>query len=145
MQLPPNVMYTVTVVLSLTSINLHTKLNILAQPYNRDGNIEFLALSKLEALANIPVLTAIEDNAEKFMDTAGSRLEHCFRSRKMRLAYEYIENWKSEKNPFHKPTWSGLLTVLGEIGLESLAKNIDDILKNTSSSVQQLDEHKDPA
>ena len=85
------------------------------QPYNPNSIVSFLALSKLEGLAKVPVLTAIEDNAEKFMDKAGFNLFNlvrCFRTRKVRLACEYIESWKVEKNPFHKPTWLGLLSVL---------------------------------
>ena len=116
----------------------------IVQPYNPEEEVTVLALSKLENLAKIMILSAVESNVEKFMDTAGFQFIHCFRSRKVRLAYEYIESWKLEKNPFHKPTWLGLLTVLGEIGYDSMAQNIDGILKDTSPSVQQLDEHKDP-
>ena len=104
-----------------------------------------MALSKLEGLANILVLTAVEDNAEKFMDTAGFQLRRCSRkTENVRIAYEYIESWKKEKQPFHQPTWSGFLTVLREIGLEPLAQRIDDFLKETSPSVEHLDEQKDP-
>ena len=92
---------------------------------------------------NIPVLTNIENNAEMFMDTAGFKLATKYLS-KVRLAYEYIGSWKREKNPIYKPTWSGLLAVLRQIGLDSLAQNIDSILKKTSPSVEDLDEHKDP-
>ena len=116
-----------------------------AQPYNPESKVTFLALSKLEGLANIPVLTDIENNAEKFMDKAGFQFVYRFRSKKVRLAYEYIESWQIEKNPFYKPTWSGLIAVLETIGLESLAKRIDSILKKTSPpDVEHLDEHKVP-
>ena len=119
---------------------------LIAQPYNPDSKVTFLALSKLEGLANISVLTAIENNAEKFMDKAGFQLVYCCKSRNMnvRLAYEYIESWQMEKNPFYKPTWSGLIAVLGTIGLESLANRIDGILKETSPPAEHLDEHKHP-
>ena len=117
---------------------------LIAQPYNPESKVTFLALSKLEGLVNIPVLTAIENNAETFMGKAGFQLMYCSRSMKVRLAYEYIESWQMEKNPFYKPIWSGLIAVLGIIGLESLAKRIDGILKETSPHVEHLDEHKDP-
>jgi hypothetical protein len=122
---------------------------LIAQPYNPESKVTFLALSKLEGLSlvNIKALTAIEDNAEKFMETAGFQLMYMYHSMnmKVRLSYEYIESWQTEKNPFYKPTWSGLIEVLGIIGLESLAKRIDGILKETSPHVDEyLDEHKDP-
>lgn len=117
---------------------------LIAQPYNPESKVTFLALSKLEGLANIPVLTAIENNAERFMDKAGFQLMYRIRTMKVRLAYEYIESWQMEKNPFYKPTWSGLIAVLGTIGLEWLAKRINDILKETSPHVEHLDKHKDP-
>jgi hypothetical protein len=116
----------------------------IAQPYNPENKVTFLALSKLEGLVDIPVLTAIEDNAEKFMDKAGFQLMYCSRNMMVRLAYEYIESWQMEKNPFYKPTWSGLIKVLGIIGLELLAKQVDGILKETSPDVEHLDEHKEP-
>ena len=116
-----------------------------AQPYNPESKVTFLALSKLEGLVNIPVLTAIENNVEKFMDKAGFQLVYRLRTMKVRLAYEYIESWQMEKNPFYKPTWSGLIAVLETIGLESLAKRIDGILKKTSPpDDEHLDKHKDP-
>ena len=115
-----------------------------AQPYSPDSNIEFLALLKLEGIANIPVLTAIENNAEKFVDTAGFKLVRSQKSREVRIACEYIEAWKMEKIPIYKPTWSGLFEVLGQVGLNSLATRIDSILKETSPSVVQQDEHEDP-
>ena len=100
---------------------------------------------KLEELTNIPVLTAIENNAEKFVDTAGFKLVHS-RRRKVRIAYEYIEGWKREKMRFYEPTWTGLFAVLGQTGLNSLAMSIDSILRETSPrpSVEQVVERKDP-
>ena len=117
----------------------------IAQPYNSDSEVEFLALVKLEGLTNIPVLTAIEKNAEKFMDTAGFKLVHS-RRRKVRIAYEYIESWKKEKIRYYEPTWKGFFAVLRQIGLNSLATSIDNILRKTSPSepIEQLAEHKDP-
>ena len=116
-----------------------------AHPYNPGSKVTLLALSKLEGLANIPVLTDIENNAEKFMDKAGFQFVYRFRTMKVRLAYDYIESWQMEKNPFHKPTWSGLIAVLETIGLESLGKRIDGILKKTSPpDAEHLNEHKDP-
>ena len=81
-----------------------------------------------------------------FKRTAGFKLASTAfpRSMKVRLAYEYIGSWKREKNPIYEPTWSGLLAVLRQIGLDSLAQNIDSILKKTSPSVEHSDEHKDP-
>jgi hypothetical protein len=98
---------------------------------------------KLEGLTNIPVLTAIEDNAEKFVDTAGFKLVYSG-SKEVRIAYEYIQGWKKEKMRFYEPTWTGLFAVLGQIGLNSLATSIDNILRETSPSVEQLVERKDP-
>ena len=98
---------------------------------------------KLEELTNIPVLTAIENNAEKFVDTAGFKLVHS-RRRKVRIAYEYIEGWKQEKIKFYEPTWTGLFTVLRQIGLNSLATSIDVILSETSPSIEQGVECEDP-
>lgn len=119
-------------------------LQFIVQPYNPEGHITFLALSKLEGLANLPVLTFVERTIEQFMDTAGFQLNRCFSKRGMRIAYEYIESWKVEKSPFYKPTWSGLLSVLGVIGFDSLAQNIGKVLTDTSSSVEPLDDCKDP-
>ena len=92
------------------------------------------------------MLTAIEKNAEKFRDTAGFKLVHSRRRRKVRIAYEYIESWKREKIKFYEPTWTGLFAVLRQIGLNSLATSIDSILRETSPSepIEQLVEHKDP-
>jgi hypothetical protein len=119
--------------------------HLIAQPYNLDSEVEFLALLKLEGLANIPVLTAIENNAEKFMDTAGFRLVHYGRRKEVRIAYEYIEGWKKEKTiRCYEPTWTGLFAVLRQIGLNSLAMSIDTILRETSLSIEQLVERKDP-
>jgi hypothetical protein len=103
-----------------------------------------LALLKLEGLTNIPVLTAIENNAEKFMETAGFKLVHSERSRPVRIAYEYIESWKKEKMRFYEPTWKELFAVLRQIGLNSLAMRIDRILRETSPSIEQLEERQDP-
>ena len=99
---------------------------------------------KLEGLTNILILTAIEKNAEKFMETAGFKLVHSER-RNVRIAYEYIESWKREKIKSYKPTWTGLFAVLRQIGLNSLATSIDSILRETSRpSIEQLVECKDP-
>jgi hypothetical protein len=98
---------------------------------------------KLERLTNIPVLTAIEDNAEKFIDTAGFKLVQSGR-KEVRIAYEYIESWKKEKITYYGPTWTGLFAVLRQIGLNSLAMSIDSFLRETSPSVEQLVERKDP-
>ncbi|MCG8621070.1 MAG: hypothetical protein MJE68_03575 [Proteobacteria bacterium] len=99
---------------------------------------------KLEELVNIRVLTGIEENAEKFVDTAGFKLVHSTR-RKVRIACEYIEAWKKEKIiRCHKPTWRGLFTVLRQIRLSSLAASIDSILRETSPSIEQGVECEDP-
>ena len=114
-------------------------------PYDPNGEITFLALSKLEILAKIPILAAVEGNLEKFMDTAGFRLVTVrILGDTIRIAYEYIESWRRGKNPTYKPTWSGLLSLLERIELDSLAQKIDSILKKISPSFEQLDEHKDP-
>jgi hypothetical protein len=116
----------------------------IAQSYNQDSEVEFLALLKLEGLTNIQVLTAIEDNAEKFVDTAGFKVVHSG-SKEVRIAYEYIEGWKMEKTiRCYDPTWTGLFTVLRQIGLNSLATSIDTILRETSPSVEQLVGLKEP-
>ena len=101
---------------------------------------------KLEELANIPVLTRIEENAEKFVNTAGFKLVHSNRRREVRIACEYIESWKREKIKFYEPTWTGLFAVLRQIGLNSLATSIDSILRKTGPSepIEQLGERKDP-
>lgn len=78
------------------------------------------------------------------MDTAGFKLVHSQKNRKVRIACEYIEAWKMEKIRFYKPTWSGLFAVLGQVGLNSLATRIDSILRETSPYVEQQDEHQDP-
>ena len=64
----------------------------------------------------------------------------------MRIAYEYIESWKKEKIRYYEPTWKGLFAVLRQIGLNSLATSIDNILRKISPSepIEQLAEHKDP-
>ena len=93
---------------------------------------------------NIPVLTAIKKNAGKFMDTAGFKLVHSRRRREVRIAYEYIESWKKEKIRYYEPTWTGLFAVLRQIGFNSLATSIDNILRETSPSIEQLVESKDP-
>ena len=99
---------------------------------------------KLEELANIRVLTGIEKNAEKFVDTAGFKLVHSEMG-KVRIACEYIEAWKEEKTiRCYEPTWRGLFKVLRRIGLNPLATSIDSILRETSPSIEQLAEHKDP-
>ena len=77
---------------------MHNFFFFCVQPYIPNTEVSFLALSKLEALAKLPVLTAIEDNAERFVDTAGFKLLHYVR--KVRIAHEYIESWKEEKIPF---------------------------------------------
>ena len=116
----------------------------IAQPYNLDGEVQFLALVKLEELTNIPVLTVIEKNAEEFKDTAGFNLLHFGGRRKVRVAYEYIESWKKDKVRYYEPTWTGLFAVLRQIGLNSLATSIDNILRETSPVIEQLVESKDP-
>lgn len=77
------------------------------------------------------------------MDTAGFQLVQILGNTK-RIAFEYIESWRRGKNPTYKPTWSGLLSLLERVELDSLAQNIDSILKKTSPPFEQLDEHKDP-
>ena len=87
----------------------------------------------------------MEENLEKFMDTAGFQLVHVrILGDKKRIAYEYIESWRRGKNHNYKPTWSGLLSLLERIELDSLAQSIDSILKKMSPLAEQLDEHKDP-
>ena len=100
---------------------------------------------KLEELTNIRVLTAIERNAEKFMETAGFKLIHYERSG-VRIAYDYIESWKRERIKICEPTWTGLFKVLRQLRLNSLATSIDSILRKTSpsESIEQLAEHEDP-
>lgn len=99
---------------------------------------------KLEELANIRVLTGIEENVEKFKDTAGFKLVDSEMG-KVRIACEYIEAWKKEKTiRCYEPTWRGLFKILRQIGLISLATSIDRILKETSPSIEQLAERKDP-
>ena len=100
---------------------------------------------KLEELANIRALTGIEENAEKFVDTAGFKLVHSERGKTVRIACEYIEAWKEEKTiRCYEPTWRGFFKVLRQIGLNSLATRIDSILRVTSPSIEQLVERKDP-
>ena len=111
-------------------------------PYNPNEEVTFLALSKLESLATIPVLAAVEGNLEKFMDTAGFQLM-LFLCNTKRIAYEYVESWRNAKSPVYKPMWSGLLSVLRSIELDPLAENIDSILKKTSPPFEQLDESED--
>jgi hypothetical protein len=108
-----------------------------------DSEVEFLALLKLEGLANIRVLTDIENHAEKFMDTAGFRLVGS--GRRKEIAYEYIEGWKKEKTiRCYEPTWMGLFAVLRQIELDSMATSIDTFLRETSPSIELLVEHRDP-
>jgi hypothetical protein len=117
--------------------------HLIAQPYNSASEIKLLKLEELPNF-NIPVLKAIENNAEKFMDTAGFRLVRSRRRKEVRIANKYIESWKKEKIKFYEPTWTGLFAVLRQIGQTSTATNIDTILRETSPSVEQLVEHKDP-
>ena len=111
--------------------------------FNPNGEITFLALSKLENLAKIPILAAMEENLEKFMDTAGFQLVRILGDKKG-LPTEHIESWRRGENPNCKPTWSGLLSLLERIELDSLAQSIDSILKKMSPLAEQLDEHKEP-
>ena len=113
------------------------------KPYDPNSEISFLALSKLEeSSASIRVLSAIECNAEKFKDAAGFSLIKCYdpSTEDMKIAQEHIESWKAEKKPIHKPTWSALLEVLKDVGLDCLAQEIDDFLWRTSPSIQPADE-----
>ena len=73
------------------------------------------------------LLAAMEGNLEKFIDTAGFQLVRILGDKK-RIAYEHIESWRRGENPNYKPTWSGLLSLLERIELDSLAQSIDSIL-----------------
>lgn len=115
-------------------------------PYDPNTRVSFLALSKLEESSiGISILSDLERNAERFKDAAGFSLNKQCREQHVRrpLAYEYIESWKAEKSPKHQPTWSSLLEVLKEVGLDSMAENIEGFLKMTSPAIEPTEEHEE--